>query len=220
MNMQEAIAKVVNKQDLSQQEMTDVMTLIMTGEATQAQIGGFLIGLRMKGEKVEEVTAAVAVMRKLATGVSYSHENMVDTCGTGGAGIKLFNISTASSFVVAAAGGKVAKHGNRAASSTFGSADVLEAAGVKLGITPEQVTRCVEEIGMGFMFAQAHHSAMKHAIGSRKEMKTRTIFNMLGPMTNPAGAKKQVIGVFSRDIQMLMAETLKNLGCNRIIAFT
>lgn len=217
MNIQEAIAQVVNQKDLNQQDMSEVMTQIMTGECTPAQIGGFLIGLRMKGETVEEVTAAVSVMRELSTKVSYSHPNMVDTCGTGGDGSNLFNCSTASSFVVAAAGAKVAKHGNRSASSSSGSADVLEAAGVKLGITPEQVIKCVEEVGIGFMFAQAHHSAMKHAIGPRKEMKTRTIFNILGPMTNPAGATKQVIGVFSQEVQKLMAEVLKNLGSEHVL---
>ena len=217
MNMQEAIDAVVKRQDLSQENMIEVMQLIMTGDATPAQIGGFLVGLRMKGETVDEVVGAVTVMRKLATGVEYQHEHMVDTCGTGGDGSNLFNVSTASAFVVAAAGGKVAKHGNRSASSSSGSADVLEQAGVKLGITPEQVQRCVAELGVGFMFAQAHHGAMKHAIGPRKEMKTRTIFNMLGPMTNPAGAKKQVIGVFSKEVQHLMANTLKNLGSEHVL---
>ncbi len=217
MNIQEALAQVVARQDLSREEMSDVMRQIMTGECTPAQIGGFLIGLRMKGETVDEITAAVSVMRELSTKVDYSHPNMVDTCGTGGDGSNLFNCSTASSFVVAAAGAKVAKHGNRSASSSSGSADVLEAAGVKLGITPEQVMKCVEEVGIGFMFAQSHHSAMKYAIGPRKEMKTRTIFNILGPMTNPAGAKKQVIGVFSSEVQKQMAEVLKNLGSEHVL---
>ncbi|AJQ96398.1 anthranilate phosphoribosyltransferase [Gynuella sunshinyii] len=217
MNMQEAIAKVVSLQHLSRAEMQSVMRLIMTGESTSAQTGGFLIALRMKGETVDEVTAAVEVMRELSTGVKYNHEHMVDTCGTGGDGASLFNVSTAASFVVAAAGGKVAKHGNRSASSNSGSADVLEQAGVKIDLTPDQVSRCVDQVGVGFMFAQLHHPAMKHTIGPRKEMKTRTIFNILGPMTNPAGATKQVIGVFNKEVQSLVAEVLKTLGSRHIL---
>ena len=217
MNMQEAIAKAVSHQHLTRAEMQSVMRLIMTGESTPAQTGGFLIALRMKGETVDEVTAAVEVMRELSTAVTYQHEHMVDTCGTGGDGASLFNVSTASSFVVAAVGGKVAKHGNRSASSNSGSADLLEQAGVKINLTPEQVARCVDQVGVGFMFAQLHHSAMKHAIGPRKEMKTRTIFNILGPMTNPAGATKQVIGVFNKEVQSLIAEVLKKLGSEHIL---
>lgn len=217
MNIQQALIAVVSHHSLSQQEMTDVMRQIMTGEATPAQIGGFLVALRMKGETVDEITGAAQVMRELATPVVINAEHMVDTCGTGGDGANLFNVSTASAFVVAACGGSVAKHGNRSVSSSTGSADVLEAAGVRLDITPEQVARCVEEVGVGFMFAPAHHSAMKHAIGPRKELAMRTIFNMLGPMTNPAGVKRQVIGVFDQALCRPMAEVLQKLGSEHVL---
>ncbi|MGD8581285.1 MAG: anthranilate phosphoribosyltransferase, partial [Gammaproteobacteria bacterium] len=199
MDMQSAIKAVTEHKNLTSDEMASVMRLIMTGEATPAQVGGFLIGLRMKGETVEEVAAAASVMRELSTRVEVDKERLVDTCGTGGDASGSFNISTASAFVVAAAGGKVAKHGNRSVSSKSGSADVLEAAGVNLELSPEQVARCVSEIGVGFMFAPLHHSAMKHAIGPRREMAVRTIFNVLGPLTNPAGAPNQVLGVFSNN---------------------
>lgn len=217
MNIQQALNTVVGGKNLEQSEMADVMRLIMTGEATPAQIGGFLVALRMKGETVDEITGAAQVMRELATPVAIDAQNLVDTCGTGGDGANLFNVSTASAFVVAACGGKVAKHGNRSVSSSTGSADVLEAAGVRLGLEPEQVARCVEEIGVGFMFAPAHHSAMKHAIGPRKELAMRTVFNMLGPMTNPAGVKRQVIGVFSADLCRPMAEVLQKLGSEHVL---
>ncbi|MFP4611263.1 MAG: anthranilate phosphoribosyltransferase, partial [Thiohalophilus sp.] len=198
-------------------EMAQVMRLIMTGEATPAQIGGFLVGLRMKGETVDEIAAAAGVMRELATRVLVQGEHLVDTCGTGGDAASTFNISTASAFVVAAAGGQVAKHGNRSVSSQCGSADVLEAAGVNLDLTPEQVARCVEEVGVGFMFAPKHHSAMKHAIGPRREMSVRTIFNVLGPLTNPAGAPYQVLGVFSAQLLVPLAEVLKKLGSKHVL---
>lgn len=217
MDIQQAIAKVVQNKNLTEYEMTDVMQQLMTGKATDAQIGGFLIAMRMKGESVDEITSAVKVMRELASPVNLSHAHLVDTCGTGGDGANLFNVSTASAFVVAAAGGVVAKHGNRGASSSCGSADVLEAAGVAINLTGEQVERCINTVGVGFMFAQTHHGAMKYAIGPRKEMKTRTLFNMLGPMTNPAGVKNQVIGVFSQDVANLMANVLKNLGSNHVL---
>lgn len=222
MDIQTAIQAVIERKNLTSEEMTEVMTLIMTGEATPAQIGGFLVGLRMKGETVDEIVGAATVMRKLATVVSLStefmsRENLVDTCGTGGDGINTFNISTTSAFVVAAAGGRVAKHGNRSVSSSCGSADVLEAAGVKLDITPAQVARCVENLGVGFMFAPLHHSAMKYAIGPRKEMAVRTIFNVLGPLTNPAGAPNQVLGVFSQDLVRPLAEVLKALGSEHVL---
>ncbi|MCP5209492.1 MAG: anthranilate phosphoribosyltransferase [Hahellaceae bacterium] len=217
MDMKTALATVVDNRNLSTDEMQDVMQLIMTGQATDAQIGGFLVALRMKGETIDEITGAAQVMRKLATPVAVEHPHLVDTCGTGGDGANLFNVSTASAFVVAAAGGCVAKHGNRSVSSSTGSADLLEAAGVNLGLTAEQVTRCIKEIGVGFMFAPAHHGAMKHAIGPRKEMGMRTIFNMLGPMTNPAGVKKQVIGVFSAALCRPMAEVLKRLGSEHVL---
>src|SRR3990172_9143968 len=176
MDMQTAIRAVTEHRDLSGKDMTDVMQMIMPGQATQAQIGGFLIGLRMKGETVDEITAAAKVMRALATHVNVHGPHLVDTCGTGGDGASTFNISTASAFVVAAAGGKVAKHGNRSVSSKSGSADVLEAAGVNINLTPAQVARCIDEAGVGFMFAPLHHGAMKHAIGPRREMGVRTLF--------------------------------------------
>ena len=217
MDMQSAIKAVTEHKNLSSDEMASVMQLIMTGEATAAQVGGFLIGLRMKGETVEEVAAAARVMRELSTRVEVNTDKLVDTCGTGGDASGSFNISTASALVVAAAGGRVAKHGNRSVSSKSGSADVLEAAGVKLELAPEQVAACVNEIGVGFMFAPMHHSAMKHAIGPRREMAVRTIFNVLGPLTNPAGAPNQVLGVFSKDWVEPLAQVLKQLGSKHVL---
>ncbi|MFV1992460.1 MAG: anthranilate phosphoribosyltransferase [Acidiferrobacterales bacterium] len=217
MDLPLAIKTVTERKNLSAEDMGTVMTLIMTGKATPAQIGGFLIGLTMKGETIEEIAAAASVMRELATPVSVNGPHLVDTCGTGGDGASTFNVSTASAFVVAAAGGKVAKHGNRSISSKSGSADVLEAAGVKLEISPEQVAQCVNEVGVGFMFAPMHHSAMKHAIGPRKEMAVRTIFNILGPLTNPAGAPNQVLGVFNKDLVEPMARVLKQLGSEHVL---
>lgn len=217
MDIKQALAKLVARIDLNTEEMTDVMRIVMTGGATPAQIGGFLVALRMKGETLDEITGAAKVMRELATPVDIQGDYLVDTCGTGGDGANLFNISTASAFVVAAAGGRVAKHGNRSISSSTGSADVLEAAGIKLDITPEEVARCVREIGVGFMFAPAHHSAMKHAIGPRKELGMRTIFNMLGPLTNPAKVKRQVIGVFNGELCKPMAEVLGRLGSEHVM---
>jgi len=189
----------------------------MSGTATDAQIGAFLMGLRLKGETVEEITGAVMVMRELASGVEVSGEHLVDIVGTGGDGANLFNVSTAAAFVVAAGGGRVAKHGNRSVSSSSGSADVLEAAGVTLGITPPQVAECVEKIGVGFMFAPAHHSAMRHAIGPRRELAVRTIFNLLGPMTNPAGVKRLLIGVYDRTLCRPVAEVLNRLGAEHVM---
>ncbi|MFT5425721.1 MAG: anthranilate phosphoribosyltransferase [Gammaproteobacteria bacterium] len=217
MDIQSAIQSVIDKKDLNQNEMRNVMQNIMTGECTDAQIAGFLVGLRSKGETVDEITAAAQVMRELASKVKINQENLIDTCGTGGDGSNTFNISTTAAFVVAAAGGHVAKHGNRSVSSKSGSADVLEAAGVKLEITPEQVAQCVEKIGIGFMFAPMHHSAMKHAIGARRELGVRTLFNVLGPLTNPAGAKRQVMGVFSHDWLETLANVLKNLGSEQVM---
>ena len=217
MNIQQAVGALINGTDLSTDDMVAVMRQVMTGEATPAQIGGFLVALRIKGETIDEITGAATVMRELAAKVDIGQQYLVDTCGTGGDGANLFNVSTASAFVVAAVGGRVAKHGNRSVSSSTGSADVLEAAGVCLTITPEEVARCVNEIGVGFMFAPAHHSAMKHAIGPRKELGQRTIFNMLGPMTNPAGVKRQVIGVFSADLCKPMAEVLGRLGSEHVL---
>jgi len=217
MDMQTAIRAVTERRNLSAEEMTAVMRTIMTGEATPAQIGGFLIGLRMKGETVDEIAAAARVMRELATGVKVTGQNVVDIVGTGGDAINTFNVSTACTFVVAAAGGTVAKHGNRSVSSKSGSADLLEAAGVNLDLTPEQVAQCINDIGVGFMFAPKHHSAMKHAIGPRKEMGVRTIFNVLGPLTNPAGAPNQLLGVFSSDLVEPLAEVLHKLGSNHVL---
>lgn len=217
MNIQQALAQVVEGKDLNSAEMRDVMTQIMTGAATQAQIGGFLVALRLKGESVEEIAAAASVMRELATPVVVSGENIVDIVGTGGDVSHTFNISTACTFVVAAAGGKVAKHGNRAVSSSSGSADLLEEAGVNLQLSPEQVASCIEELGVGFMFAPLHHSAMKHAIGPRKEMAIRTVFNVLGPLTNPAGAKNQLLGVFDAGLLEPLANVLKELGSRHVL---
>ena len=217
MDMQTAMRAVTERRNLSGDDMHAVMRLIMTGVATPAQIGGFLVGLRMKGETVEEIAAAAEVMRELATRIHVSGPHLVDTCGTGGDGVHTFNISTAAAFVVAAAGGKVAKHGNRSVSSKSGSADVLEAAGVSLDLTPEQVARCVSEIGVGFLFAPKFHAAMKHAIGPRREMGVRTVFNLLGPLTNPAGAPNQVIGVFSAHWVEPLAEVLQKLGSEHVL---
>lgn len=217
MDIRQALEVVVERRDLSQDEMQQVMRQIMSGQATQAQIGAFLVALRMKSESLEEIAGAVTVMRELVTGVSVKGEHLVDIVGTGGDSSNLFNVSSASCFVVAAAGGKVAKHGNRSVSSKSGAADLLEAAGVCLDISPEQVARCVDELGVGFMFAPAHHSAMKHAIGPRKELGLRTIFNILGPMTNPAGVKRQLIGVFSAALCRPMAEVLGRLGAEHVM---
>ena len=217
MNVQEAIRAVTDGRDLSSQEMIAVMRQIMTGEATDAQIGGFLIGLRMKGETVDEVVGAATVMRELSARVHVDVGHLVDTCGTGGDASGTFNISTAAALVAAGAGANVAKHGNRSVSSASGSADLLEAAGVKLDLTPEQVGRCIEKTGIGFLFAPAHHKAMKHAIGPRREMGVRTIFNVLGPLTNPAGAKNQVIGVFDDRWVEHAARVLGELGSRHVM---
>ena len=217
MNIQGALATLLEDRDLTAEQMQSVMRVIMSGEATDAQIGGFLIALRAKGETVDEITGAAKVMRELATKVPLQSENLVDTCGTGGDGARLFNVSTASAIAAAAAGVQVAKHGNRSVSSKTGSADLLEAAGVVLNLEVEQVARCVETVGVGFIFAPAHHSAMKHAIGPRKELATRTIFNLLGPLTNPASAPNQVLGVFAKDWVRPLAEVLRNLGSEHVL---
>ena len=217
MNIKEALNRVVNNLDLTTAEMQDVMREIMTGQCTDAQIGAFLMGMRMKSETIDEIVGAASVMRELAAPVTINAERLVDTCGTGGDGMNIFNVSTAAAFVVAAAGGKVAKHGNRAVSGKSGSADLLEAAGVYLNLKPEEVARCVESVGVGFMFAPAHHGAMKHAIGPRRELGLRTIFNMLGPMTNPAGVKHQVLGVFSQALCRPLAEVLQRLGSEHVL---
>jgi anthranilate phosphoribosyltransferase len=218
MEMQQAIAAVIDRQDLSADDMTAVMRAIMTGGATPAQIGGFLVGLRMKGETVTEIAAAASVMRELATGVDISGlDHAVDIVGTGGDASGTFNVSTASMFVAAAAGCHVAKHGNRSVSSKSGSADALESAGLRLDLTSEQVAQCVREVGVGFMFAPGHHSAMKHAIGPRKEMAVRTVFNVLGPLTNPAGVPNQLLGVFSDELLGPLAEVLRELGSRHVM---
>jgi anthranilate phosphoribosyltransferase len=217
MDMQSAIRAVTEGRDLSAQQMSAVMRTIMTGAATASQIGGFLVGLRMKGESVDEIAAAARVMRELATPVAVDVPYLVDTCGTGGDGTNSFNISTASAFVVAGGGGHVAKHGNRSVSSTSGSADVLEAAGVKVTLSSAQVAECIREVGVGFMFAPQHHGAMKHAIGPRREMGVRTIFNVLGPLTNPAGAPNQLIGVFSEALIEPLATVLGQLGSRHVL---
>lgn len=217
MDIKAAINVVIDGGSLSTEQMVAVMRQIMTGECSDAQIAGFLVALRMKGETVAEITGAAKVMRELATGVQVGGDHLVDIVGTGGDGISTFNISTASTFVVAAAGGKVAKHGNRAVSSKSGSADLLEAAGVRLDLSAEQVSRCVEQVGVGFMFAVNHHSAMKHAIGARKELATRTLFNLLGPITNPAGVPNQLLGVYSKQWLRPLAEVLRELGSQHVL---
>lgn len=213
-----ALQKLIDHQDFSHEEMVDVMQQIMSGTFTTIQIAGFLAGLRVKGETVEEIAACAQVMRELSSKVVVADtRHLIDTCGTGGAPNKAFNVSTASAFVAAGAGASIAKHGGRAASSKSGSADVLEALGVNIGLTPEQVARCVDEAGIGFMFAPNHHAAMKHAAPVRRELGVRTMFNLLGPMTNPAGAKRQVMGVFHRDLVSLLAQTLKQLGSEHVM---
>jgi len=222
MNIREAIKHVVGRIDLDEEQMYEVMTEIMSGEATPTQIGAFLTGLRMKGETVAEITGAVRVMRDkvtpIETGIDIaSGGTVVDTCGTGGDSAGTFNVSTASAFVVAGCGYTVAKHGNRAVSSSCGSADVLEAAGVKIDLDAEQVGACIRSTGIGFLFAPVLHGAMKYAIGPRREIGIRTIFNVLGPLTNPAGANVQLLGVFDRELTRPLAEVLGKLGSRRAL---
>lgn len=222
MNIREAINRVINKEHLSEQEMIDVMNIIMEGEATPAQIGAFITCLRMKSETLEEIVGAVRVMREKATFVdtgvdTAGGEILMDIVGTGGDGSGTFNVSTTTSFVVAASGIPVAKHGNRAVSSSCGSADVLEALGVDLSFTAEKMAQCVKEVGIGFLFAPVLHGAMKHAIGPRREIGVRTIFNILGPMTNPAGANVQLTGVFSKELTSKLAEVLVRLGMKKTL---
>lgn len=221
MDIKEAIAKVVERKSLTAPEMESVMTQIMTGDATPAQVAALITGLRMKGETVNEITGAARVMRQQATrietGLNLDDDNtvLVDTCGTGGDGSHTFNISTVTALVVAGAGIKVAKHGNRSVSSSCGSADVLKALGVNLELSPEQVAESIREIGIGFLFAPLLHGAMKYAIGPRREIGVRTIFNLLGPLTNPAGANVQLLGVYDGDLVLTLAEVLKDLGSRR-----
>ncbi len=213
-----ALEQLLTGQDLSHAEMLSIMQQVMQGELTPAQIAGFLIALRIKGETVDEITAAATVMCTLSTKVTIGdNTHLIDTCGTGGDGIQTFNVSTVSAFVAAAAGAKVAKHGGRSVSSTCGSADVLEALGVNVNLTPEQVANCVNTIGIGFMFAPNHHSAMKHSAPVRRELGVRTLFNLLGPLTNPANAKRQVMGVFRQDLTLTLAKVLQNLGSEHVL---
>jgi anthranilate phosphoribosyltransferase len=217
MDIKSALATIMKRGDLTTPTMSNIMRTIMTGNATPAQIGAFLMGLSMKGETVSEIAAAAQVMRELVTPVLVDKEHLVDIVGTGGDGMSTFNVSTTSALVVAAAGGKVAKHGNRSVSSHSGSADVLEALAVKIDLNPDQVAECVNQIGIGFMFAPLHHGAMKHAIGPRREMGVRTLFNLLGPLTNPANAPNQLIGVFSPNWVESFAQVLKRLGSQHVL---
>jgi len=217
MNFAQSLEHLFAGNDLSDAQMTDVMRTVMTGEATPAQIGALLGALRTKGESVTEVSAAARVMRELATPVDLGNAKAIDIVGTGGDASSTFNVSTCCALVTAAAGVKVAKHGNRSVSSKSGAADFLEAAGVALNITPESVARCVNEVGVGFMFAPNHHSAMRHAIGPRKELATRTIFNLLGPMTNPAGVKRQILGVFDAAWVRPVAEAMQALNSEHVL---
>lgn len=217
MNIQEALARVVEHIDLSREEMTDVMRQVMTGQCTESQITAFLVALRMKSESIEEITGAAQVMRELATPVRPSAGPLVDIVGTGGDGANLFNVSSASSFVAAACGVHIAKHGNRGVSSKSGSADLLEKAGINLDLDADSVARCIDEVGVGFIFAPGYHGAMKHAIGARRALGMRTLFNILGPMTNPAGAQREVIGVFTQKLCRPMAEVMQQLGGEHIM---
>jgi anthranilate phosphoribosyltransferase len=209
--IKEAINIVVNNINLSETEMAECMSEIMEGRATDAQIGGFLTALRIKGETVDEIAGAARIMREKAARIN-APEGVLDTCGTGGDMSHTFNISTTVAFVVSAAGIPVAKHGNRSVSSKAGSADLLEALGIKIDLGPEKVEKCLFETGFGFLFAPLFHPAMKYAVGPRREMAIRTIFNILGPLTNPAGAKRQILGVFSSGLTGVLAEVLGNLG--------
>ncbi len=216
MNIQEGIKQVTSNQDLEQNEMFAITTQILEGSATDAQIGAFIIALSMKGETVDEVLGAVNAMRQLSAKVTVAIPNLIDTCGTGGTGIGIFNVSTTSAFVASYCGAKVAKHGNRTATRKSGSADLLEQAGVSLSLQPDEIAKCIEEVGIGFMFAPAHHSAMKHVIGPRKEIGQKSIFNVLGPLTNPASARRQLMGVYDKKWMLPIAEVLKQLGSEHL----
>ena len=212
--LKQYIAKVVQKQHLTNREAEEAMNIIMTGQATPAQIGGYLVALRMKGETIDEIVGSARAMRNNANNfiVNTNTESLIDTAGTGGDNSHSFNISTTSAFVIAGAGKKVAKHGNRAASSLCGSADVLSASGINIDLEPDQVASCIEQVGIGFLFAPKFHPAMKYAIGPRKELGQRTIFNLLGPLTNPAGATHQLVGVYDPNLTSVIAEVLGELG--------
>ena len=213
--IQEAVAQLLSGRDLSREQAREVMNQVMSGDATDAQIGAFLIALRCKGESVAEIAGCAEVMREKATAVSTRREPVIDTCGTGGDGSGTFNISTTVAFVAAGAGMCVAKHGNRAMSSKCGSADVLAALGVNIEVTPDKVGQCLDEVGIGFLFAPMLHGAMKHAIGPRREIGTRTVFNVLGPLTNPAGARRQLIGVYDKALTGTLASVLQQMGSER-----
>ncbi|MEQ1674507.1 MAG: anthranilate phosphoribosyltransferase [Candidatus Nitrotoga sp.] len=218
MNYSQTLSKLIDRHNLVFADMRELMAAIMSGQLTPAQIAAVLIALRVKGETVDEIAAAAQVMRELSTKVNVKPStHLIDTCGTGGDGAQTFNISTASALIAAASGAQVAKHGGRSVSSTCGSADVLEKLGVNVNLTPEQVAQCVNEIGIGFMFAPNHHSAMKHAAPVRRELGVRTLFNLLGPLTNPAGAKNQVMGVFHRDLTTKLAQVLQQLGSQHVL---
>ena len=217
MDIQSAISQVSARRNLSREDMSEIILEILEGKVTDAQIGAFLIALSMKGETVDEVLGAVGVMRDLSTKVEIDEPNLIDTCGTGGTGIGIFNVSTTSALVASSCGAKIAKHGNRSATRKSGSADLLEQAGVSLSLTPEQVASCIQEIGLGFMFAQAHHSAMRHVVGPRKEIGQKSIFNVLGPLTNPASAKRQVLGVYDKKWMTPIAEVLDELGSEHLL---
>jgi anthranilate phosphoribosyltransferase len=217
---QEAIARLCEKREIFHDEMVALMRQVMEGQVTPAQLAAILVGLHVKSETVSEIAAAAKVMREFSTKVDASGlEHLVDTCGTGGDGLRTFNISTTAAFVAAAAGARVAKHGGRSVSSRSGSADVLESLGVNLALTPEQVGRCLREVGVGFMFAPNHHPAMRHAAPVRKDLGVRTLFNILGPLTNPAGAPNQVMGVFHRDLVGIQARVLQQLGSRHVLTF-
>lgn len=218
MDIKQAIKTLMSHKNLNADDMLNIMNDIMTGETTDAQIAGFLIALAMKGETIDEIVSAVKVMRKLSAKLDVvDKNNLIDTCGTGGDNTNTFNISTASAIVAAAAGAKVAKHGNRSVSSKSGSADILELAGVKIDAPLDTVNKCINDINIGFMFAPVYHSAMKYAITARRDMGVKTIFNILGPLTNPAGAKKQVLGVFDRDLINPIANVLNELGSEHVL---
>ena len=217
MDIQSAISQVSARRNLTREDMSEIILEILEGKVTDAQIGAFLIALSMKGETVDEVLGAVGVMRHLSTKVEIDEPNLIDTCGTGGTGIGIFNVSTTSALVASSCGAKIAKHGNRSATRKSGSADLLEQAGVSLSLTPEQVASCIQEIGLGFMFAQAHHSAMRHVVGPRKEIGQKSIFNVLGPLTNPASAKRQVLGVYDKKWMTPIAEVLDELGSEHLL---
>ncbi len=215
---QQALTRLIEQREIFYDEMLSLMRQIMSGEVSAAQIAGILVGLRVKKETIGEISAAAFVMREFSTKVPVANrDHLIDTCGTGGDGISTFNVSTASAFVAAAAGAHVAKHGGRSVSSTCGSADVLEKLGVNLNLTPEQVALCVDSIGIGFMFAPNFHGAMKYAAPVRRELGVRTMFNVLGPLTNPAGADNQVLGVFHPDLVGIMVRVLQRLGSRHVL---